>query len=117
MSIDDAIQAHAQWKFKLRHALYSGEALDPETIAVDNRCALGIWLHGDAKAKYGKTSAFAKCLTDHAEFHRQAGKIAAAINEKKKEEAERMLAQNSAFALVSKRISVTLIELKHEMPA
>jgi methyl-accepting chemotaxis protein len=113
VDLDQAIQKHAEWKFKFRNALHSNELMDAAAISKDNNCEFGKWLYGDAKTLYGKADGYAKCLTDHAAFHVEAGKVAAAINAKKPEEAERMMASGTAFDLASKKVGVSIIELKN----
>jgi methyl-accepting chemotaxis protein len=113
MDLDSAIQKHAAWKFKFRNALYSNEPMDAAAISKDNNCEMGKWLHGEAKALYGKNGSYAKCVADHAAFHVEAGRVAVAVNAKKADEAERMMAAGSQFAEISKRVAVSIIELKN----
>jgi methyl-accepting chemotaxis protein len=123
MDLDIAIQKHAQWKFKFNSHLQSVksgqtvEALDVATIAKDNCCDFGKWLHGEAKARFAEKPAWSKCVTAHAEFHREAGKIAQALNAKKAEEAERMMAPHTAFAEASRAVGVAIIEMKNHSKA
>jgi methyl-accepting chemotaxis protein len=122
MDLNMAIQKHAQWKFKFQSSLLehqSGsktEPLDVATISKDNCCEFGAWLHG-SKYQYQQLPVYVKCIAAHAEFHVEAGKIAAAINAKKVADAERMMAANSAFAEVSKKVGVAIIELKNQVGA
>jgi methyl-accepting chemotaxis protein len=115
VDLNEAIQKHAQWKFKFRQALLTNQTMDAAAISKDNNCELGKWLHGEAQTLYGHCKAHAKCIKDHAAFHVEAGKLAVAVNAKRKDEAERMLAAGSAFSEVSKIVAVTLIELQHEI--
>jgi methyl-accepting chemotaxis protein len=115
MDLNNAIQRHAEWKFRFRKALHDDESLDATAISKDNNCEFGKWLHGEAKARYGKCASLANCLAHHAAFHLAAGKVAEAINARKKDEAERMLAIGSAYDLASKGVGVAIIELKNEI--
>jgi methyl-accepting chemotaxis protein len=110
-----AIQKHAEWKFKFRNAIFSNEQMDAAAIARDSNCEFGKWLHGEGRALYGHGASYAKCLSGHAAFHVEAGKIAAAINAKKKDEAEKMLGTGSAFSEASKKVSLAIVELGHEV--
>jgi hypothetical protein len=47
----------------------------------------------------------------------EAAKVAAAVNAKKKDEAERLMSAGSAFSETSKKVSVSIIELKNEIHA
>ncbi len=113
MDLNLAIQKHAEWKYKFRTAMEKHEPMDAATIAKDNCCEIGKWLHGEAKAKHGHLASYAKCLSAHAAFHIEAGKIAALINSQKKEEAERMLSSGTPYHEASKRVGIAIIELKN----
>jgi methyl-accepting chemotaxis protein len=117
MDLNVAIQKHAEWKFKFRNAMLAKASMDDVAIAKDNLCELGKWLHGEAKTLYGKKAEYARCLADHAVFHKEAGKVAAVISAKNREEAERMISGESAFTEASKKVSVSLIELKNAILA
>ncbi|MGA3370779.1 MAG: CZB domain-containing protein [Terracidiphilus sp.] len=114
MDLDTAIQKHAQWKFKFINALYENETMDAAAISKDNNCEFGKWLYGEAQSLYGKSVIYQNCVADHAAFHVEAGKVAAAVNAKRKDEAERLLASGSAYATSSRKVSVSIVELKNE---
>ena len=113
MDLDVAIQKHVQWKYKFRDALHNKEQMDAAAISKDNNCEFGKWLHGDAKAQFGKEGSYAKCVVDHAAFHKEAGKVAVLVNTNKPDEAERMMAARSTYDQASKRVAVSIIELKN----
>ncbi len=117
MDFNEAIQKHAQWKFKFRNAVLLKEPVDVMAISKDNNCEVGKWLHGEAKALHGHCKAHAKCLADHAAFHLAAGKVADAVNGGNKDAVERLMAAGSAFAEASKKVGVSLIELQNEIAA
>jgi methyl-accepting chemotaxis protein len=115
VDLNSAIQKHAEWKFKFLNAIHANETLDVNAISKDNNCEFGKWLHGEAKTLYRNAAAYAKCMADHAAFHREAAKVAAAINAKRKEEAERLISASSVFTAISKKVGVSIIELKNEI--
>jgi methyl-accepting chemotaxis protein len=115
VDLNTAIQKHAEWKYKLLTAMTSSEPLDVATISKDNCCEVGKWLHGEAKALYGHLENHGKCLSAHAAFHAEAGKVAAVINAKKNVEAERMLAPGTPYHEASKKVGVAMIELKNSI--
>ncbi len=115
MDLNEAIQKHAQWKFRFRQAMLTNETLDAAAISKDNNCELGKWLHGEGKALHGHCGAHAKCMAEHAAFHREAGKVATVVNAKRMQEAELMMSSSSAFSEASKAVSVALIELQQEV--
>lgn len=114
MDLDNAIAKHAEWKLKFRSAISKQETMDAETIAKDNCCDLGKWLHGDGKTSFGKLASHANCLSTHTVFHVEAGKIAKAINAKKFQEADAMINAGGAFATASSAVGVAIIRLKKE---
>jgi methyl-accepting chemotaxis protein len=115
VDLNEAIQKHAQWKFRFHQALLNNEPMDAGVIAKDNQCELGKWLYGEARALHGQRKAHAQCLARHTAFHAEAGKVAGTINAKRKDEAERMLANGSPFSEASKAVAVALIELQNEI--
>lgn len=114
MDLSQAIGKHAEWKTKFRSAISKKETMDVDTIARDNCCELGKWLHGEAKPKFGQLPSYTGCLKKHAAFHIEAGKVASAINAKKYAEAEAMLGSNTAYAAVSSEVGVAIMHLKKE---
>jgi hypothetical protein len=112
MDLSTAISAHAEWKTKLRSAAEKKEALDVATISADNCCALGKWLHGEAKAKYGALPAYKECVTTHARFHSAAGEVAAKVN--KAQFNDSLIGPGSPFGAASSLVSTAIIHLKKE---
>jgi methyl-accepting chemotaxis protein len=121
VDLDNAIQKHAQWKFRFHSAIQTlqtngtAEAMDVASISKDNCCDFGKWLHSEAKQQFGQSTSYAKCVTGHAEFHSAAGKVAAAVNAHKPTEAMQLMASGSAFAEASKKVGVAIIELKNQI--
>lgn len=115
MDLNEAIQKHAQWKFRFHQAMLEKQQMDAAGISKDNNCELGKWLHDEAKVLHKHCKAYAKCVAGHAAFHVEAGKVAVAVNAQRKEEAKRMLGAGSAYTDVSKRVAVALIELQNEI--
>ena len=114
MDLDSAIGKHAEWKMKLRAAISKQETLDAATISKDNCCELGKWLHGDGKAKFGRLASFTECMTKHAAFHVEAGKVATTINAKKYPEASAMLNAGTGYASTSAAVNTAIMNLKKE---
>ncbi len=76
-----AVRAHAAWKEKLNTAINTGRlpaGADLATVARDDSCAFGQWLHsGDAAAL---DAARTSTVTDlHAYFHRSAAQVLEAV--------------------------------------
>lgn len=114
MDLDSAIGKHAEWKMKFRNAISKQEQMDAATLAKDNCCDLGKWLHGEAKTSFSRLASHAECIKKHASFHVEAGKVATAINAKKYAEAEAMIAGGTSYAQASSAVGVAIMRLKKE---
>jgi Chemoreceptor zinc-binding domain len=114
MDFNDAIKAHSDWKMKLRGAISAQSQLDADTIAKDNCCVLGKWLHGESKLRYSKFPAFQECLKSHAAFHQEAGKVAWTINQGQYAAASKMLESGSPYIGVSNAVVIAIGALKRQ---
>jgi hypothetical protein len=79
--INNAIATHSKWKSTLKSAADSKQsAFTPADAALDARCELGRWLHGEcAKLTTAEKGAdFAKVRDLHVEFHKAAAAALAA---------------------------------------
>lgn len=112
MDLTQAIQAHTEWKLKLRTAISRNETLDVAKIAADDCCPLGAWLHGEAKKSIGHLESYTKCVASHAAFHKEAAKVAQRVNMKRFAEADEMLHAGSAFAHASSAVGTAIIHLR-----
>ena len=91
MDLGAAIDAHMQWRVKLKAAISRREQLDAATIAQDSKCELGKWLAGEGRSQFGSKPEFQKLVASHRLFHTTAGKVATAANAGKTVEAESLL--------------------------
>jgi methyl-accepting chemotaxis protein len=114
MDLNKAIEKHADWKLKFRSAISKQEKMDDVTISKDDCCELGMWLHGESKEKFSQLQAHVDCITKHAVFHIEAGKVAKAINAGKYAEAEAMLGAGTNYANASSTVGVAILKLKKE---
>lgn len=114
MNLDEAFKAHGEWKMKFRLAMASHEQMDAATIAKDNCCNLGKWLHGEGKLKYVKLNSFKDCVDKHAAFHQEACKVAEAINSKQYTKAEALMDVGSKYAKASSAVGLAIMTLKKE---
>jgi hypothetical protein len=106
MNFSAAIQAHANWKLRLA-ALCQGssrEKIDIDSLAKDNVCELGKWLHGDCR-KYASDPKFQELVNTHAAFHRSAAAIAKMAGSGKAAEAEASInSRESEFGKISVQV-------------
>ncbi len=115
IDLDSAIEAHAQWRTKLRTAAEKHETLDADTIARDDCCPLGKWLHGRGQSQYGGKPSFVNLLDRHREFHAAAGKVAQTINRGDYEAGKDMLAGNTEFSRASSDVGGAIMALRKEL--
>jgi methyl-accepting chemotaxis protein len=109
---DSAINAHRDWKVRLRQAIADRAKLDADTICRDDQCPLGRWLHGDGQRRWGARPTFVALLDKHAQFHEAAGDVARRINGGQYEQAERLIGAGSVFASRSTEVSTLLTQAK-----
>ena len=114
MDFDSALQAHSDWRLKFRLEIAQQGSMDASAVSAHDRCPLGEWLLAEGKIKYGNLKAHGECVSAHAAFHREAGKVAEKINLKRFAEAEAMLGADSAYSSASVAVAVTILRLKKE---
>jgi methyl-accepting chemotaxis protein len=110
------IGAHVLWKKRLLALLdgTSEEKLDPQTIGMDNQCALGKWIYGDGQA-FSRTTSYDTVRAMHAEFHRLAAEVVILYQNGKVPEAEQLLQRD--YSKHSERLKHRILALSHEVEA
>ncbi|MBR7745589.1 methyl-accepting chemotaxis protein [Undibacterium baiyunense] len=111
IDIDSIIDAHRQWKVKLREAIENGDHVDVKTLTRDDCCALGKWIYGDGQRLSSRRS-FKELLEKHARFHRIAGQVGELINDNQLEKAEDALAHGTAFSTATSEVVLILSGVK-----
>ena len=112
---DDAIQAHVAWKSKLSmYARRPDHSLKAAEISVDHACALGKWIHGDAR-KHAALPEYQALLKQHAAFHRAAADIVRRADAGEKVTDEVALGANSPFATASSAVVSAINEIKRKV--
>lgn len=114
MDLNEAIKAHSEWKMKLRGAIQTHATMDVATIARDDACVLGKWLHGESRKQYGLLKSYQECVRHHAEFHKQASQVATVINAGKYPQAEAMLGAGTSYMNASHAVVMAIGTLKRE---
>ena len=112
MTLDQAVEKHAEWKVKLRSAITRQQTLDTPTIAKDNCCQLGKWLYGEGRAKFGNRTEFGSLMSLHKTFHAEAAGISELINDKKYAEASRAIGDKTAYDKASRSVINAINALK-----
>lgn len=109
-----AVGKHLEWKTRLRNAALRGEQLDAATIARDDCCPLGQWLHGDGR-RWSTRPRFTTLVQEHAGFHRAAGQVAQLVNRGDREGAFRLLHEGSTFAGITQQVVMAIKALQAEI--
>lgn len=111
MDLDNALNAHTQWKVRLQAAIDQKQSMDAHSIGRDNGCDLGKWLHSEGKTLFSGTDIYGQVVHRHALFHAAASAVAEKINAREYELAEKMLRGND-FTYASTQVGVAIIQLK-----
>ena len=117
MNFDDAISAHAAWKQKLSAYLRRpDQSIDMASLAADNHCALGQWIHSQAGA-ITSDAKFVELKREHANFHRLAADVARRANAGENVSEEVYLGANSPYAKCSSRVVQLIMDMKRKIAA
>lgn len=122
MDLEQALKTHTDWAQRLHDAASAAPsaapcavtgdgasaALDTARIASAQGCALGDWLDGEGRVRWGHRSEWQRCRHAHGDFHRAAGSVAAALNRGDHAAARAMLAAGTPFAGASRALMQAL---------
>lgn len=112
MDFDKAIQCHVQWKSKLAAYIAKPDhSLNPTTVAHENGCDLGKWLHGEGQ-KFSRLPEFVKLVTDHTRFHSAAADVIKRANAGQRISEEVALGAKSEYASASNGMVSSLMKMK-----
>ena len=111
MNFDEAITAHSQWKIRLQAVIHgtSKEVLDPAVVGLDNKCALGQWIYGEAQL-YSGLPEYGALVKEHAHLHHCAADTLRLAQSGQTEKAEATLATGGPFIDASLR---TINAIRH----
>ena len=91
IDFDKMVAAHLAWRDRLQAYVEGrGDKLEHAVVCRDDACALGKWIHGPGKS-FGREREYAQLLDQHAQFHLCAGEVVKAVDDGKKELAERLI--------------------------
>lgn len=111
IDVDGFIDAHRQWKVKLRDAIESRASVDAVKLARDDCCSLGQWIYGDGK-RLNERPGFVDLINGHKRFHQVAGEVAVLINQGRYRQAEDALAPGTAFSTATSGVVLALSSAK-----
>ena len=110
----DAIASHVRWKITLLTAARMREPLSDRatrSIQQPEQCSIRRWLLSDYTVSLRQRAEYISVLDRHIEFHREMQRIAYLLNSAEYEEAERLLALDSAFERTSHGFANSLMAL------
>lgn len=109
-----AIGAHGLWKQRLSSAIATGKSeFSPDDIRRDGLCDFGKWLHSLPESDRA-SELWKKVHSLHERFHLESAGVLEAALAGRKEEAAAAMAQGSAYALVSMRLTAAMMEWMRE---
>lgn len=116
MDFESAIQAHSNWKMKLKNYLAKPDgSIDVNQLSKDNVCPLGCWLHGGESQKFKHLEDFKKLMTSHGAFHKAAADIVRRKDRGEEIAADIALGGDAPFSKYSKEVVSLLMSLKRQM--
>lgn len=112
MNFDNAIAAHTEWKTKLQGYLKKPDhSLKSADASVDNKCALGQWIHGEGK-KFASLPEFSKLQSEHQRFHKAAAAVIAKADAGKDQTEEVALGSKSEYSAASSAVVSAIMAMK-----
>lgn len=111
VDVDTFIDAHRQWKVRLRDAIESKEKVDVATLCRDDCCALGKWIYGDGQ-RLADRPTFLELIERHKTFHRVAGEVGSLVNARRYRDAENAISPDTPFADATSAVVLTLSTAK-----
>lgn len=112
MDAKQVIATHKRWKDNFRIAMATREQFDLDKVCSDNCCEFGKWLYSDGQERFGQHAEYETCRTQHAQFHKEAVKVAALINDGHLLQADQILANSSSpYSKASEALGIAVIGL------
>lgn len=111
VDVDGVIDAHRQWKVKLRDAIESHAKVDAATLSRDDCCVLGKWIYGDGQRLASRPN-FSELVARHKHFHQVAGQVGELINRRAYREATEALAPGTPFSNATTDVVMVLSSAK-----
>ncbi len=110
----EIIRAHVMWKQRLVSLLAgeSAEALDPDTIRLDNRCALGQWIYGEG-ASMSHLPRYGEVRELHAQFHQYAADVVSLYQQGQADKAQQLLSGD--YTKLSEKLKHRILGLSQQV--
>jgi hypothetical protein len=115
VDIDQAIVSHTRWRIRLRLFLEGrGEPLDSGSVARDDACDLGKWIHGEG-ARLAMHPEYLELKAAHLQFHGCAAEVVRLAQNGQSRAAEDLLASNGAYDEASNSTVTAMIKLRRQL--
>lgn len=112
MDFDQAIAAHSAWKSKLKAYFKNPDgSLKAADVEVDNKCALGQWIHGEG-ARFSSCAAYGTLKKEHDRFHKVAGALVRRADSGQSVAEDVALGGASEFTKATTVVVNAIVELK-----
>lgn len=115
MNFNGAVEAHLAWTVNFRQAIRNRRPLDAMEVGSPECCALGEWLRDVARPHCGHLESYHACLRHHADFHREAMRIAEAARQHGHAHAEAMMGAQSPYTEASGMLMLHLGHLRRQV--
>lgn len=114
MDFDAAIQAHVEWKTKIRAYIMKRDGtVNSSIVRQDNQCALGKWIYGEG-SRYSNLTEYATLKAVHAGFHHVTAQVIEMVNAGKVQQAIEMLKSGSEFMKLSSQCVTLIMQLRQK---
>ena len=111
-ALDQALAAHAKWKYRLMDAIDTGKSeWRVNDVRTDNSCQFGKWLSALPLSERLSEN-YKKVRALHAEFHGLAAEVLELALAGRKDEATAAMALGSRFATVSSNLTMAVMAWK-----
>jgi hypothetical protein len=114
MDFDQAIAAHSAWKAKLKTYFKNPDhSLKTAELEVDNKCALGQWIHGEG-VRFSSSVAYGTLKKEHARFHKAAGALVRKADSGQPVAEELALGAASEFSKATQAVVNAIVDIRKE---
>jgi Chemoreceptor zinc-binding domain len=114
MDFDQAIAAHSAWKTKLKAYLNNPDhSLKPAEIELDDKCALGQWIHGEGR-QFLSNASYSTLKMAHAKFHKAAAAVVRKADSGQSVTEEVTLGATSDFTSASSAVVSAIVAMKRK---
>jgi hypothetical protein len=111
-ALDQALAAHAKWKYRLMDAIDTGKSeFRVADVRTDNACQFGKWLLALPLSERLSEN-YRKVRALHAEFHGMAADVLELALAGRKDEATAAMAFGSRFAILSSNLTMAIVAWK-----